>query len=75
MGRTDAEWHRAHRMPRNATMAQRVAWHREHAENCNCREMPAGIRKLVEAETGKAQAAGESRAASARPSSRHARMP
>ena len=38
MGRTNAEWHRAHPMPRNPTLAQRIAWHREHAANCACRK-------------------------------------
>lgn len=26
----DAEWHRAHKMPKNLTLEQRLAWHREH---------------------------------------------
>ncbi len=36
-------------MPRNATLEQRLEWHRSHAANCNCREMPASIRKELEA--------------------------
>ncbi|MBN9036546.1 MAG: hypothetical protein J0H53_10775 [Rhizobiales bacterium] len=59
MGRTNAEWHRAHRMPKNPTVEQRIAWHREHAQNCNCREMPESIRKLIETGTGKAPAGPE----------------
>jgi hypothetical protein len=43
------EWHLEHRMPRNATLEQRLEWHRSHAANCNCREMPASIRKELEA--------------------------
>lgn len=39
------EWHLAHRMPKNATLEQRIAWHKEHVKNCNCRPMP---RKLLE---------------------------
>ena len=56
MGRINAEWHKAHRMPRNPTLAQRLEWHRGHAENCACREMPESIRKLIReatASTGK----------------------
>jgi hypothetical protein len=34
------EWHLAHRMPKNATIEQRIAWHIEHKKNCNCRDMP-----------------------------------
>ena len=48
MGKTNAEWHRAHPMPKNPTLEQRVEWHREHAAHCGCREMPASIRKLLD---------------------------
>ena len=41
--RLNAEWHAAHRMPRNATLEQRLAWHAEHAQSCGCREMPPAI--------------------------------
>jgi uncharacterized damage-inducible protein DinB len=40
----NAKWHAAHRMPRNATIEQRVRWHVAHAAACGCREMPAAIR-------------------------------
>jgi hypothetical protein len=39
----NAAWHRAHRMPTRATLAQRVRWHAGHARACGCREMPASI--------------------------------
>ena len=45
MGKTNAAWHRAHRMPPNATLDQRIAWHLEHAANCGCREIPARLRE------------------------------
>lgn len=41
----NAAWHRLHAMPKNATLAQRVAWHRAHQEHCACRPIPA---KLLE---------------------------
>jgi len=41
--KTNKIWHSAHRMPKNATLAQRVAWHVEHAKQCACREMPTSI--------------------------------
>lgn len=41
--RINAAWHRAHRMPAGATLAQRVRWHAGHARACGCREMPASI--------------------------------
>lgn len=42
------EWHAANRMPANATLEQRLAWHAGHAANCACREMPASIRAELE---------------------------
>jgi hypothetical protein len=43
----NAEWHRANRMPKNPTMAQRVRWHAAHAKACACREMPPGMAREV----------------------------
>jgi hypothetical protein len=37
MGKINAEWHRAHRMPKNPTLDQRIAWHLAHAKACGCR--------------------------------------
>lgn len=33
----NASWHRAHPMPKNATLEQRVRWHVSHAPACGCR--------------------------------------
>ena len=41
-------WHEAHRMPRNATLEQRLEWHLSHTFNCGCREMPQTIREELE---------------------------
>lgn len=43
------EWHLTHKLPRNATLEQRLDWHAQHAEQCGCREMPASIRQELEA--------------------------
>jgi hypothetical protein len=43
------EWHEKHRMPPNATLEQRLAWHVMHAANCDCRKMPESIRHELEA--------------------------
>jgi len=51
MPRINTEWHKANRMPKNSTKPQRIAWHRAHAANCACREMPESIRKLLEEDT------------------------
>lgn len=48
MSKINAEWHKANRMPKNPTKAERIAWHRAHAAHCGCREMPESIRKLLE---------------------------
>jgi hypothetical protein len=37
-------WHQAHRMPKNAKLDQRIAWHREHAKVCACRPIPEKLR-------------------------------
>jgi hypothetical protein len=47
----NAEWHSRNKMPKNPTFEQRMEWHIEHSENCDCRPIPeklAGeIRKYV----------------------------
>jgi hypothetical protein len=42
-------WHAAHRMPKRATLEQRVAWHREHQVACACRPVPATLRQRLAA--------------------------
>jgi len=42
----NAEWHKRHRMPKNATTDQRINWHLEHLKNCTCRtDLPAKIKE------------------------------
>lgn len=44
--RINAAWHKAHRMPHNATVDQRIKWHLEHLKNCQCRtDIPEGLKK------------------------------
>lgn len=53
MPKLNKEWHLAHKMPKNATYEQRLTWHAEHMENCDCRKPPAEMlaemkkRKLI----------------------------
>jgi hypothetical protein len=54
----NAEWHGRHRMPRNPTLAQRLAWHLEHGAHCGCRPMPPRLAALAGA---KATQGGEAR--------------
>jgi hypothetical protein len=39
------EWHLKHKMPKNATLDQRIEWHLEHAKHCQCRKIEG---KLLE---------------------------
>jgi len=40
----NAGWHAAHRMAKNATVAQRIRWHQQHAKHCGCRPMPEKLK-------------------------------
>jgi hypothetical protein len=44
----NAAWHKKNRLPRNASLDERIDWHKRHAENCGCRPMPASIRARLE---------------------------
>jgi len=61
MSKTNRAWHEWHRMPKNATPAQRIAWHKAHAANCACRPMPEGVLALMRAEKGRHADAGEAK--------------
>jgi hypothetical protein len=45
--RLNREWHKANRMPKNPTIEQRLHWHIEHANNCQCREMPEKLKAAI----------------------------
>ncbi len=38
MGKINSEWHKNNRMPKNATIDQRVKWHVAHIKACGCRD-------------------------------------
>jgi hypothetical protein len=42
-------WHDKHRMPPNATLAQRIRWHLAHRKHCGCRPIPAKLAELMKA--------------------------
>jgi len=48
MGKTNAAWHRAHPMPKNPSLDQRIAWHLEHAKHCGCRPIAGKIREEMQ---------------------------
>lgn len=56
----NARWHKAHPMPANPTLDQRLRWHVAHAKACDCREMPASIVAEL-ARRGKAKTARATR--------------
>lgn len=47
------EWHSQNKMPKNATIAQRVKWHIEHVKQCGCREIPKSILRLMKNKSSK----------------------
>ena len=49
----NAAWHKTHRMPRNATDAERLRWHLEHEKRCGCRPMPAKLAAMRNDEVNK----------------------
>jgi hypothetical protein len=56
------DWHEAHVMPKNATTEERIAWHREHTQNCGCRPFPKGLlAKLDPARASALQDIGQGR--------------
>jgi hypothetical protein len=48
MGKINAAWHRAHPMPKNPSLDQRIEWHLEHAKHCGCRAIDGKIREEME---------------------------
>jgi hypothetical protein len=40
-------WHKLNKMPANAGIDQRVAWHIAHARHCGCRPMPPRIAAAI----------------------------
>lgn len=41
------EWHSKNKMPKKATLQQRIQWHLDHQKNCACREMPKSIVEAI----------------------------
>jgi hypothetical protein len=59
----NAEWHKANRMPKNPTHAQRMRWHLEHSKTCNCYPMTAKIAAELTVWQAEKSREGESAAA------------
>ena len=64
----NADWHRKNRMPRRATLSQRIAWHLAHTEACACRPIPPNLAAVIAAENiGDAKSASVVRPRAKRP--------
>jgi len=51
----DRGWHERHALPKNASLGERIAWHREHQARCACRPVPQRLREQVEGRRRKAR--------------------
>jgi hypothetical protein len=40
-------WHDKNKMPKNATLDQRIAWHTEHHKHCQCRDIPEKLKAEI----------------------------
>jgi hypothetical protein len=47
MGTINKEWHEKHKMPKNASDDERIAWHIQHNQNCSCRPIPKKVLELM----------------------------
>ena len=36
----NAAWHSKNRMPKNPSFEERIKWHKEHQNHCQCRPIP-----------------------------------
>ncbi|RZA24661.1 MAG: hypothetical protein EOP02_13245 [Proteobacteria bacterium] len=43
------EWHALHKLAPDASIEERLHWHLQHAANCRCRDIPASIKRELEA--------------------------
>ncbi|MFA5871245.1 MAG: hypothetical protein WC858_00830 [Parcubacteria group bacterium] len=39
-------WHLKNKMPKNATLEEKIKWHGGHAKNCTCRDSATHLKKL-----------------------------
>ena len=37
------EWHKANKMPQNASLEEQICWHMAHVKKCGCRPIPANL--------------------------------
>ena len=45
VSKINSEWHKHNRLPKDASIEERVYWHLEHLKNCQCRkDMPEKLK-------------------------------
>jgi hypothetical protein len=42
----NATWHKTHRMPKNASLEEKIKWHMGHTKHCLCRDSKSHLNKL-----------------------------
>jgi hypothetical protein len=42
-------WHEKHRMPKHATLEQRIRWHLDHRKHSGCRPIPPKLAEVMRA--------------------------
>lgn len=40
-------WHEKNKMPKNATLEQRIEWHIDHHQHCQCRDIPEKLKAEI----------------------------
>jgi hypothetical protein len=44
MHKINKDWHLKNKMPKNATIEQRIGWHLAHKAHCSCRDIPNKVK-------------------------------
>jgi hypothetical protein len=48
MTKINARWHKKNKMPKNATLQERINWHKAHLKHCGCRkDVPETLKKYL----------------------------
>jgi hypothetical protein len=55
--KVNAAWHSLHKMPKNASLNDRINWHAAHMKNCSCRTQIHGkaaneMKKYIDKDKG-----------------------
>jgi uncharacterized protein YdeI (YjbR/CyaY-like superfamily) len=45
LSKVGVAWHEKHKIPKNPSLEERLAWHQEHKKHCGCRPIPKSLEK------------------------------